>query len=148
MPGSFGIFSTIYEQEFPRRRDMRVDLSFVEAVFRPPDALLPERGQMFAVQVQIDQREVCAQPVMVLRYPPVAHLVEAEDAFQDAEDVFYFRSNFRLRRVLTPSYFVHIVLELRPAASHILRVWRGFCDRLRLALIAAVAPYFSLLAVE
>ena len=44
---------------------------------------------MFAVEVEVHQREVCAQPVMVLRYPPIAHLVEAEDALQDAEHVFY-----------------------------------------------------------
>ena len=64
---------------------MRVDWSSVEAVFRPSDALLPEHGQMFAVQVEVHQREVRAQPVMVLRDPPIAHLVEAEDAFQDTE---------------------------------------------------------------
>lgn len=127
---------------------MRVDLSSVEAVFRPPDALRPERGQMFAVEVQIDQREARAQPVMVLRDPPIAHLVEAEDSFQNTEDMFDLRSYSRLRRVLTSSYFVHIILELRPAAGHVLRVRRGFADRLGLALITAVAPYFSLLAVE
>src|ERR1039458_9064274 len=114
---------------------MRVDLSSVEAVFRPSDALHPERGQMFAVQVQIDQREVRAQPVVVLRDPSIAHLVEAEDAFQDAEHMFYFGSYPRLSCVLTSSYFVHIVLELRSAAGHVLRVRRGFADRLGLALI-------------
>jgi len=127
---------------------MWVDLSFVEAIFRPSDALRPERGQMFAVEVEVHQREVCAQPVVVLRDPPIAQLVEAEDAFQDTEHMFYFCSYSRLSCVLTSSYFVHIVLELRPAAGHVLGVRRGLADRLRLALIAAVAPYFSLLAVE
>jgi hypothetical protein len=42
------------------------------------------------VQVEIDQSEVGAQPMMVLREAPVAHLVEAEDAFQYAESMFYF----------------------------------------------------------
>src|ERR1035438_2420631 len=32
---------------------MRVALSSVEAVFRPSDALRPQRGQMFAVQVSM-----------------------------------------------------------------------------------------------
>ena len=39
------------------------------------------------MQVEIDQGEAGAQPVMVLRDPPVSHLVEAEDTFQDAERV-------------------------------------------------------------
>ena len=85
---------------------------------------------------------------MVLCDAPVSHLVEAEDAFQDAEHMFYFCSYFRLRRVLSFRFFVHIVLELRPAAGHILRVWRGLVDRLGLALIAAVAPHLALFAVQ
>jgi hypothetical protein len=36
------------------------------------------------VQVEIDQGEVRAEPVMVLRDATIAHPVEAEDAFQDA----------------------------------------------------------------
>ena len=79
---------------------MRVALSSVEAVYRPSDALLPERGQMFAVQVEVDQSEAGAHPMMVFRDPPIAHLDEAEDALPDAEHVFYLRSNLRLSRVL------------------------------------------------
>ena len=48
---------------------------------RPPDALRPQYGQAFAMQVEIDEGEVRAEPVMVLRDAPVSHLVEAEDAF-------------------------------------------------------------------
>jgi hypothetical protein len=70
------------------------------AVFQPADTLRPERGQPFAVQVEVHQSEVRAQPVMVLGDAPVSHLVEAEDAFQDAEHMFYFRSYFRLREAL------------------------------------------------
>ena len=50
------------------------------------------------MQVEIDQGEVRAEPVMVLRDATIAHLVEAEDAFQDAEHMFYFRSYFRDER--------------------------------------------------
>jgi hypothetical protein len=39
-------------------------------------------------------------------------------------------------------------VALRPAAGHVLRVWRGLVDRLRLALITAVAPHLALLAVQ
>src|SRR5450759_185546 len=124
------------------------DVKCQSAIFRPPDTLRPERGQPFAVQVEIDQREAGAQPVMVLRDSPVSHLVEAEDAFQYPENMFYFRSYPRLSRVLTPGFFVDIVLELRPATGHVLRVRRGLVDRFRLALIAAVAPYLALLAVQ
>src|SRR5712671_3199666 len=89
------------------------------------------------MQVEIDQGEVRAEPVMVLRDATIAHPVEAEDAFQDAEHMFYFRSYFRLGCVLSFRFFVHIVFELRPAAGHVLRVWRGLVDGLRLALISA-----------
>src|ERR1700736_3706974 len=64
------------------------------------------------MQVEIDQGEVRAEPVMVLRDATIAHLVEAEDAFQDAEHLFYFRSYFRLGCVLSFRFFVHIVFEL------------------------------------
>jgi hypothetical protein len=47
-----------------------------------PGALLPRDCQTFAVQVQVHQREVRAQAVMVLRDASVSHLVEAEDALQ------------------------------------------------------------------
>jgi hypothetical protein len=33
----------------------------------------------FAVEVQVHEGEVCAQPMMVLRDASVSHLVEAED---------------------------------------------------------------------
>ena len=62
------------------------------AVFQPPDTLRPQHDQPFAVQVEVHQSEVRAQPVVVLRYPPVSRLVEAEDAFQDPEHMFHFRS--------------------------------------------------------
>jgi hypothetical protein len=38
-----------------------------------------------AVQIQIDQSEVGAQPVMILGDAPVAHVVEAEDAPSERE---------------------------------------------------------------
>jgi hypothetical protein len=72
----------------------------LEAVLRPSDTLRTEQDQAFAVQVEVDQREVGAEPVMVLFDAPVFHLVEAEDAFQYAESMFYFRSDPRLGRVL------------------------------------------------
>jgi hypothetical protein len=80
--------------------------------------------------------------------PRVSHLVEAEDAFQDAEHMFYFRSYFRLSCLLSSRFFVHIVFELRPATGHILRVRRDLVDRIRLALIVTFAPYLTLLAVQ
>src|ERR1017187_6580728 len=85
---------------------------------------------------------------MVLRYPPVSRLVESEDAFQYPENMFYFRTYSRLSRVLASGFFVDIVLELRPAAGHVLGVGRGLADGIRLALIAAVAPHLAFLAVQ
>ena len=56
-----------------------------EADCRPPDTLRREHRQAFAVQIEIHQGEVRAQPVMVLGDASVPHLVEAEDTLQDAE---------------------------------------------------------------
>src|ERR1700719_16066 len=39
----------------------------------------PRAGQAFTVEVEIDQGEVGAQPVMVLGDAAVSHLIEAED---------------------------------------------------------------------
>ena len=85
---------------------------------------------------------------MVLPYAPVAHLGKSEDALQNAERMFYFRPDSRLSRVLAPRFFVHMVLVSGSAASHILRLRRGSAYGLRLPLIAAVAPYLALLAVQ
>ena len=52
-------------------------------------AVLREHYQAFAVEIQVYQRKAGAQSVVVLRQTPVAHLVEAEEAFQDAERMFY-----------------------------------------------------------
>ena len=86
------------------------------AVFQPPDTLRPQHGQAFAVQVEVHQGEVRAQPVMVLRDPPVSRFVESEDAFQDPENMFYFRSYPRLSRVLALGFFVE---SSRPEESHL-----------------------------
>ena len=47
--------------------------------------------QSFAVEIEIDEREAGAESVMILRQTAVAHLVEAEDAFEDEEGMFYLR---------------------------------------------------------
>lgn len=49
---------------------------------------------MLAVEVEVDESEVGAEPVMVLGDASVAHLVEAEDALQDTEDVSTFARTF------------------------------------------------------
>src|ERR1035437_5270262 len=124
------------------------DFSGRVAVFQPLDTLRPQHGQASAVHVEVHQGEVRAQPIMVLRDAPVSRLVEAEDALEDAEHVFYFRSYFRLSRVLAACFFVDIVLELGPAAGPVMSVRRCLADRFRLALIAAVAPHLAFLAVQ
>jgi hypothetical protein len=64
-------------------------------------AVLREYDQTFAVKIQVDQREAGAQSVVVFRQSPVADLVEAEDAFQDAERMFYLGTHTRLAAVLS-----------------------------------------------
>ena len=85
---------------------------------------------------------------MVLFDAAIFHLVEAEDAFQYAESMFYFRSDPRLGRVLRFSDFIDIVFILGSATGHVLGLRRGLADRLRLALISAVAPHLAFLAVQ
>lgn len=67
--------------------------------FHPPDTLLPEPCQAFTMEVKIDQREVRAQPVLVLWDASIAGLVEAEDTLQHAEHVLYLCPDARLDRV-------------------------------------------------
>ncbi len=71
-----------------------------EPIFRPPDAVLPEHCQAFAVHVEVRQGEVRAQPVVVLRDASIAHLVEAEDALHDAERMLHLGAHARLTPVL------------------------------------------------
>jgi hypothetical protein len=63
-------------------------------------ALLPEDCQTVAVQVQVHQSEVRTRAVMVLREAFVSHFVEAEDALQDPERMFYLGPHPRLTPVL------------------------------------------------
>lgn len=118
----------VFGRAMPGAGSSGVDLNCQTAVFQPPDTLRPEHCQPFAVQVEVDQSKAGAQPVMVLRDSPVSHLVEAEDAFQYSESMFYFGSHSRLRRVLARGYFADAVLELCPATGHVLRVRRGLAD--------------------
>jgi hypothetical protein len=57
---------------------------------RPPQTLRPEQGQSFAMQVEVDQGEADAQPVIVLVDSPISDLVETEDVLQYSEGMFYF----------------------------------------------------------
>ena len=51
------------------------------------------------MEIEIHQREVRTQPVMVLGYASVSHLVEAEDALQDAEGMLHLRPHTGLAPV-------------------------------------------------
>ena len=117
-------------------------------IFRSTDALLREPREPFAVHVEVDQREVRAQPVVVFGDASVSRLVEAEDPLQDAEDMLHLGPHTGLGRVLPFGLFVDVVLELGPLAGHILGEWGGLFDGLGLALIAAVAPHLALFAVQ
>src|SRR5271157_4071643 len=72
----------------------------------------------------------------------------SEDTLEDAKRMFHFGPNSRLSRVLAPGFFIHMILVSGPAASHILCLRRGSANSFSLALIAAIAPYLALLAVQ
>ena len=82
------------------------DWSSRRIVFRSPGTLRPLHQQPFAVDIQVHQGEARAQPIVVLRDATVSRLVEAEDALQDAERMFYFRPHPRLASVLLPLQLV------------------------------------------
>ena len=124
-----------------------VVLLSLDAVFRHPETLRPQRGQPLAVLVEIHQCEAGAQPVVILPDAPVSHLVEAEDALQYPERMLHFGSDSRLGRVFAPGFFIYVVLELGAAAGNVLRVRCGLADSLALPLIACIAPHLALLAV-
>jgi hypothetical protein len=62
--------------------------------------VLREDYQAFAVEVEVHQREADAQPVVILGQAAVAHFVEAENTFQDAERMFHLGPHARLTPVL------------------------------------------------
>ena len=63
-------------------------------------AVLREYDQAFTVEVEVGKREAGAQPVVILGQSAIAHFVEAEDAFQDAERMFDLGPHTRLTPVL------------------------------------------------
>lgn len=134
----------LYEES----RSLQPDLSSQTSIVPVPGTLRPERGQPFAVQVEIAERKAGAKPVMVLCYAAVTHPVEAEDTLEDPERVLDLCPYSGLGRVLASGGFIYIVFELRPAAGHILRMGRGRANRFGLALTASISPDFVLLAVQ
>lgn len=74
---------------------------------------MPLGGQPFAVQIQVCQRKVHAQPIVVLCQAAVSHLVEDEDTLQDAQGMFHLGSDFRLYPVLAALVLVTKLLNLR-----------------------------------
>ena len=63
-------------------------------------AALRESYQEFAVEAEIDQSEAGAEPMVVLGQSAVAHLVEAEDAFQDMKRMLDLGPHARLTFIL------------------------------------------------
>src|SRR5450755_916589 len=119
-----------------------------EAFFRPQETLRPLRGQPVAVLVQVHQREGRAQPLVVFPDATVTNLGKSEDTLQDAKWMLDFGSHAGLGGVLALGFFIYIILVLGPAASHILCLRRGGVNGLGLTLIATIAPYLALFAVQ
>jgi hypothetical protein len=67
-------------------------VSFLRPVFLASGAVLHEHCQAFAVEVQVRQGEAGATAGGDSWGAPVSHLVEAEDALQDAERMLHLRS--------------------------------------------------------
>ena len=66
-----------------------------------PETLRRQRGQPFAVVVEVHQNEGDAQVIVVLLQAPEAHLDKAEDSFQDAEGMLPSGSYAGLGAVLS-----------------------------------------------
>ena len=81
-------------------------------MYRPPGTLRPLHKQAFTVKVEIDQREVGAQAVVVLGDVAISHLVEAEARFRMRNtrstlartlDLLRFFLRWYCKRVILPS---------------------------------------------
>jgi len=66
------------------------------------DTLRPERGQPFAGQVEVHQREAGEHAVGVLGQAPISDPVESELTLHDAKDMLDPGSHLRLGAVLLP----------------------------------------------
>jgi hypothetical protein len=66
------------------------------------ETLRPAEGHTFAVQIQVGQCEVEAQPLVILPQPAVASLLEFEGALHDPERMPHLRPYSGLHPVLRP----------------------------------------------
>jgi hypothetical protein len=72
-----------------------------ERIQRSPDALRPQKGQPFAMLVEIHQGKSSAQAVKILLQAAEADLHESEHSLQDAERMFHSGSHSGLGTVLS-----------------------------------------------
>ena len=93
-----GSVALVFYRDFGRR--WLLFTSLWRLCFQPPDAVLPEHCQSFAVQVEISEGEVRVESVVVLGQAPISHLIEPKDALDDAEHMLYLRPDAGLTPVL------------------------------------------------
>ena len=128
---------------------MRIDFRLRETLHRLRCLCEQHLQQPLAMLIHIDQREGHKMPLVVLHDSSIAHPGIAEDALQDAKRLLHLRPHSRLIAIPAPLLFVHLALViLRTTVGHVLRLGRGLADNFRLPLIAAIAPYFPLIAVQ
>src|SRR6201981_1512901 len=85
---------------------------------------------------------------MVLFNPAVSRLLEAKDALQNSERLFYLRSDSGLHPVLGLLYLIDKVLVFHSSAGHILRSRSRLPDGFSLSLISTVSPHLALFPVQ
>ena len=100
------------------------------------------------MEIQVDQSAGDEQAMGVLRKAAIAHVGKSELPLHDAKRVLDLRPDPRLGCVACLLGLVQRMIAAAPAVRHVLRI--GCCrpDGLFLALIGAVAPDLTLLAVE
>ena len=77
-----------------------------EAIFRPQERLRPLRGQPVAVLVEVDQREGCTQPLVILADAAITNPGKSEDTLQDAKRIPHPGSHAGLGSVLALGLFL------------------------------------------
>lgn len=106
-----------------------------------------EDDQAFAVEIQVDEREAGAEPVMVFGLAALADLVEVEDKFKFPERMDHLDAHTRLTATLLLLLVIHPILISGSLAGHVLSLGLGCMDRLGLALVISAALHLVLLAI-
>src|SRR6266540_4762257 len=139
-----------HRRDFPSDRGLfRSRSGCFAAALSFQDPLRPlSSKQMPARHEQIGQCTGHEQAIGILRDAAVAHLVESEDALQNANGVLDLGTNARFGSILQSILSRELAIAPRFGLSEVVGVWGGRANRLGLAAVSGIAVDASLSAVQ